>query len=86
MQGKKKIQCKEMDVPLVSRATQKNYVVLSSLGKRQFMSSRSLTVGKLQVFKLAKQAKIVNAIMLFIYSTIRGQQDHLLRLVQSLKA
>lgn len=53
-QGKKKIQYKEMDVPLSSRSTEKNHIVLSSLGKRQAMSLPSLTVGKLQVLKLAK--------------------------------
>lgn len=48
------------------------------------MSSPSLTLGKLQEFKLARQAQIVNVVMVFIYSTTWGQQDHLVRLVQAL--
>lgn len=54
MQGKKKIQYEEMDVHFQVGPHKKNCIVLSSLGKRQVMSSLSLTVGKLQVFKLAK--------------------------------
>lgn len=56
------------------------------MGKSQVVPSPSLALGKLQVFKLAKEAQIVNAIMVFICSTTWGQQDHLARFVQALKA